>query len=101
MATTDLAGLALALLAGAALGLFFFGGLRWTLARSLRSDWPAAWQLASLLVRTGITVAGIALVGGGQWQRLLLALAGFTAARVLVVRAVRIHDEEAAHAPEP
>ena len=101
MATTDLAGGALALLAGGALGLFFFGGLRWTLARSLRSDWPAAWQLGSLLVRTGITLAGIALVGGGQWQRMLLALAGFTAARALVVRTVRIHDEEAAHAPEP
>ena len=101
MQVSELAGWLLASGAGAALGVFFFGGLRWTLERSLRSARPVAWQLGSVLVRTGVTLAGIWLAGGGRWDRMLLALAAFTAVRIWMVRAAPLATREAGHAPEP
>jgi F1F0 ATPase subunit 2 len=79
----------LAALAGGALGAFFFGGLWWTVRRTLASDRSPLWHIAGFLLRLGITLSGFHAVGGGQWQRLLACLAGFVIARLLVVRIVR------------
>ncbi|MBP7778840.1 MAG: ATP synthase subunit I [Acidobacteria bacterium] len=76
--------LALAGLAGVALGMAFFGGLWWTIRRGLASTQPALWFLGSLLVRTAVAAGGFYLVGGGQWTRLLACLLGFVAARAVV-----------------
>ena len=73
-------------LVGAGLGAFFFGGLWWTVRRGLASSRPAAWFAASLLVRMAVTLGGIYAVSGNQWQRLLLCLAGFWLARIVVMR---------------
>ena len=98
--------LALAGLAGAALGAFFFGGLWWTVRRGVSSGHPALWFLGSGLLRTSMVVAGFYLVGGGQRQRLVGALVGFIAARLVVMRLTRPSREnqkqatqEAGHAP--
>ena len=93
----------LAALGGAALGGFFFGGLWWTLQRSLQSAHVALWQLASLLVRGGVTLGGFWLLGGGSWQRWLLGLAGFIAARAWVLRWSRRAGTalEVPHAAQP
>ncbi|HTO52376.1 MAG TPA: ATP synthase subunit I [Myxococcota bacterium] len=77
--------LALALLAGALLGMIFFGGLWWTVRRAVSANQPALWFFGSLVLRTGIALAGILLVSGGFWERLLLCLVGFTSARFTVV----------------
>ncbi len=76
----------LAALAGGALGLFFFGGLWWTLRRVLASRRPALWIFGSLLLRAGVTVGGFILVSAGQWQRVLACLLGFWIARQAVTR---------------
>lgn len=76
----------LALLAGALLGLFFFGGLWWTIQKGLDSKTPALWFLGSALVRTGVTIAGFYYVSGEQWERLLACLLGFVAARFVLLR---------------
>ena len=98
--------LALAGLAGAALGAIFFGGLWWTVRRGVSSGHPALWFLGSGLLRTSIVVAGFYLVGGGQWQRLVGALVGFIVARFAVMWLTRPSREnqtttmqEARHAP--
>lgn len=98
----------LAGLAGGALGMFFFGGLWWTVARTLQSDRSMAWHFAGLLLRMAVTLGGFYLVGAGQWQRLAACLAGFIVARALVLRATRIPAPaamtpapEAPHAPQP
>jgi F1F0 ATPase subunit 2 len=72
--------------AGVFLGAFFFGGLWWTVRRGVSSKRPARLFLGSLLLRTGITVAGFYFVSGGHWQQLLACLLGFTLARFIVTR---------------
>src|SRR3990172_6823784 len=69
--------LALAWVAGAGLGAFFFGGLWWTVRKVASSRRPALWFFASALLRMGIALAGFYLVAGGQWERLIACLLGF------------------------
>jgi F1F0 ATPase subunit 2 len=81
--------------AGAALGLLFYAGLWWTVRRAATFRRPGPSVLASLLLRMGVTLGGFHLVGGGDWLRLLLCLAGFVLARAAVTRvATEVH-----HAP--
>jgi F1F0 ATPase subunit 2 len=71
----------LALAVGIVLGAIFFGGLWWTVRQGVLSPQPVVWFLGSLLLRMSLTLVGFYLVSGGQWQRLLLCLAGFILAR--------------------
>jgi len=96
--------LILAGLAGVLLGGIFFGGLWWTVRKGLASQHPARWFFISLLLRTGITLAGFYYVSGDAWQRLLLCLLGFIMARLLVTWLTRPKaqlPQEACHAPKP
>lgn len=77
-----------ALLAGALLGAMFFGGLWWTVRKGISSARPGLWFAGSLLLRMGLTLAGFYFVSAGQWQRLLLCLAGFLLARFIAGRLV-------------
>lgn len=83
---TDALNLLGVLLAGVGLGLVFFGGLWWTVRRGVASPRPALWFVGSLVVRVVLTLGGIYLVAGDQWQRLLFILLGFWLARALVLR---------------
>lgn len=93
------------LLAGILLGAVFFGGLWWTVLEGVSARQPALWFGVSLLLRTGITLAGFYFVAGASWQRLLACLLGFVIARLAVTRFARApgsaaHSaEEAGHAP--
>jgi F1F0 ATPase subunit 2 len=78
--------LAMALLAGALLGVFFFGGLWWTVQKGVASETPALWFVGSLLLRTILVLAGFYLAAQGHWSRLAACLLGFVIARVIVVR---------------
>ena len=83
---SDILALALALLAGALLGAFFFGGLWWTVQKGVTSESPALWFLGSLLLRTSLILAGFYFVSQGHWSRLVACLLGFLIARVIVVK---------------
>lgn len=72
--------------AGGLLGLFFFGGLWWTVRRAFDSPRPALWVGGSMLLRMACAAAGFVVVAAGDWRRLLSCLLGFWAARWLVVR---------------
>lgn len=98
--------LVLAGLAGCLLGTLFFGGLWWTVRQGVASTRPAVWFLGSLLMRTGIVLAGFYFVSGGHWERLVACLLGFIIARFIVMRLARPPVEqpirpalEAHHAP--
>jgi F1F0 ATPase subunit 2 len=91
---------------GAMLGVVFFGGLWWTVRKSLYSKHPALWIFGSLMLRISIVAAGFYLFSGRHWGRLLLSLLGFIAARFGVIRLTRPsgHDQtgpvqEVNHAP--
>ncbi|MDO8671169.1 MAG: ATP synthase subunit I [Dehalococcoidia bacterium] len=77
------------LLAGALLGSVFFGGLWWTVRQSVSSANPAILFFVSLMIRTGITLAGFYALFHGDWRRLLTGLAGFTIARLIAIRLTR------------
>ena len=83
---SDILALALALFAGALLGVFFFGGLWWTVQKGVTSETPALWFLGSLLLRTILVLAGFYLAAQGHWSRLAVCLLGFLIARFIVVR---------------
>ena len=83
---SEIVTLLLALLNGAFLGVFFFGGLWWTIRLGVRSATPALWFMGSLLLRTGVTVGGIFLISHKDWRQLIGCLLGFLLARVCVVR---------------
>ncbi len=76
--------LILALAAGVLLGAVFFGGLWWTVHKGVSSKRPMLWFLGSLLLRTGIVLAGFYVVSGGHWGRLLACLLGFISVRFIV-----------------
>ena len=96
---------ALACLAGAMLGVIFFGGLWWTVRIGVSSENPALWFFASMLLRMSITLAGFYFIGRGNWKRLLLCLLGFVMARLIVTWLTRLSrvnkrqgGQEASHA---
>jgi F1F0 ATPase subunit 2 len=68
---------ALAGLAGLLLATFFFGTLWLTVRRAVSSKRPAPWFLASMLVRTSITLMGFYFVSRGHWSNLPPCLLGF------------------------
>ena len=83
---SDTPSLILASLAGILLGAVFFGGLWWTVRKGLSSQQSALWFSGSLLLRTGITVAGFYFVSHGEWPKLLACLLGFLLARVSITQ---------------
>lgn len=93
-------------LAGIGLGVFFFGGLWWTVNKSLSARRPGLWVFVSLMLRMGIVLSGFYLVAGFRWQRLLACLLGFVMARFMVTQLCQpvidrdsARTSEANHAP--
>jgi len=85
----QLATILAALLAGLALGAFFYGGLWCTVLRGTRSSRPASWFLISLMLRMSLLLTSIYLVADGQWQRLMACMAGLLLARSVFLRVSR------------
>ncbi|MFO7663677.1 MAG: ATP synthase subunit I [Chloroflexota bacterium] len=82
----EMLSLAPALASGLLLGAIFFGGLWWTVRKSVSSKQPTLWFFGSLLLRMSIALAGFYFVSGGHWERLLACLLGFVTARLIVTR---------------
>ena len=59
---SEIPALALAFSTGTLLGVFFFGGLWWTVHKGVMSDRPALWFLGSLVLRISLTLAGFYVV---------------------------------------
>jgi F1F0 ATPase subunit 2 len=97
--------LVLALATGVLLGGMFFGGLWWTVRKSVSSTQPAFLFLGSLLLRTSIVLVGFYFIARGHWERLLVCLLGFLMARLIVTWLTRAATKptslakEASHAP--
>jgi len=81
--------LAFALFAGILLGTIFYGGLWWTVRRSLASKNLGTWLIGSFLLRATITVSGVYFVSRDDWRSLLTCLLGFLIGRIVVTRLTR------------
>ena len=98
--------LLLAGMAGVVLGALFFGGLWWTVQKTVSSQRPAWWFFGSFLLRMSLVLVGFYGVTGDQWQRLLACLVGFIFARWIVMQWTPTAEQptarttEARHAPE-
>ncbi|MGX9365889.1 ATP synthase subunit I [Desulfoplanes sp. PS50] len=77
------------LLAGLGLGLFFFGGLLWTVRRIPGNTRPNTLVWTSFLVRQIVTFAVLILVCRDEWIRWVFAMVGF-----LIVRTLLIHRDK-------
>jgi F1F0 ATPase subunit 2 len=84
----------LALLAGIALGLAFFGGLWWTVRRAASCESPALLLFGSYLVRMALVLCGFYLISQGNWKRLAASLFGLLIGRILVIRLTRPSVEQ-------
>ncbi len=63
--------------AGIASGIFFFGGLWWTIKKGVVSEKPFFWFMGSLLIRSGVTLACFYFFSRYGSGSLLACLAGF------------------------
>jgi len=97
----------LAFVTGTLLGGLFFGGLWLTVRTMINTKLPQIWFIVSLLLRTGITMAGFYFVCAGHLDRLVLCLSGFIIARFIVNRIIGTPTkstntaQEASHASQP
>ena len=79
----------MAFFVGMGAGVFYFGGLWWTVRRLPSARQSALLTLGSFFVRTGLSLAAFYFASGGQWQRILVSLLGFIIVRVFLVRRIR------------
>lgn len=77
---------------GFAVGLFFFGGLWYSVKKAVVSKKPLFWTFGSFLIRLSITVLTFYFLGGEDWRRFLAILAGFMAARFIAIQITRTID---------
>ena len=80
-----------AVLGGAALGLFYYAGLWFTLRRLPEQAHPALWVFGSFTLRLAVSMAGFYVILGPDRNltRLGAALLAFIVARVLLTRRLR------------
>ncbi len=81
-------GLVAAFVVGAGLGVFFFVGLKMTLARLPTAKRPVLLVFASMVIRSVVTVAVFVWIGNGQWQRYVAAIVAFIAVKLILIGAV-------------
>ena len=84
--TFDATLLAAGFSAGVAVGLFYFGGLWWTVRRIPTSRRPGLLVLSSFWIRTGVAAAALIPLARIGWPPLVAALAGTLLVRVVAVR---------------
>ena len=83
-----------ALLGGIILGILFFGGLWLTIRKGIHSKRPTLLFMGSLITRLAIVVLGFYYIGANSWQKILICLAGFLLARMVITR-ITIKDKQA------
>ena len=86
MTPREIETMGVAFICGMPLGVFYFGGLWWTICRAVVSNFPALWFLGSLLLRTVVVMTAFYWVSQGDWRRVLSCLLGFLMARFAVQR---------------
>lgn len=85
----EILSLVLTFFAGIGLGVFFFGGLWLTVQKGLQSKFSSLIFMGSLIVRVAGVMLGFYFIGANDWKKILICLAGFLIARLLITRWVK------------
>jgi F1F0 ATPase subunit 2 len=88
MMKNEIVKMILVFVTGVFLGAIFFGGLLLTVGSCMQSRLLVLWFMASMVLRTGIVLAGFYLVCGGHLDRFLLCLLGFIVARIIIKKII-------------
>jgi F1F0 ATPase subunit 2 len=89
---TDILRLFVSFAGGVGLGVFFFGGLWWTIRRAKTAPNPMLLLLGSFIARAVLTLAGFYVLSGGRWEQIVVAILGFLVTRFLTVRQLSFDD---------
>ncbi|MBA7579862.1 ATP synthase subunit I [Candidatus Atribacteria bacterium 1244-E10-H5-B2] len=77
------------LLVGLGLGLFYFGGLWLTIKNMNQARSPIVLTLGSFILRTGaVFLVLIYVARQGDWENILILLAGFIVSRIFLSRMI-------------
>lgn len=86
----------LVFIAGMALGMFFFGGLWFTIKKAVTAKIPAIWFFISFFLRVSVVLIGLYYISPGGWQPLTICLIGFIIARFIVIHLTKTIDKKQA-----
>jgi len=86
--------LILAFIEGIVLGLFFFGGLWFTIKKAVLAKTPAIWFFSSFFLRVGVVMIGFYYIIHGGWEHIISSLIGFIVARILVTHFTKTRDKK-------
>lgn len=92
MKMNEILTLLLMLVAGLALGVFFFGGLWWTTNKAVVSRYPNLWVFGSFIARLAVTLIVIYMLSRNHWERMLICLLGFIIARIIIMRYIKMPE---------
>ena len=81
--------LVMSFIVGLSIGAFYFVGLWWTVRRLPSARMPALLTFTSFMARSAVCVTAFYLTMQGRWENLLMCLAGFTVARLWLVRRLK------------
>ena len=87
--------LIVALAGGMLLGAIYLAVLWLSVRRLARVRHPGLLMVAGYILRMLLLIGGLYLLGDGQWQSFVAALAGFILVRTLVLRLLGRNDERA------
>lgn len=77
-------------------GVFFFGGLRYSVDKLLASKYAWLWALGGFVIRMGVSMLVLYWTAGNDALRWMAGLAGMLAVRTLVFRMIK--QKEVRHA---
>lgn len=75
------------------LGIFFFGGLWWTVNKAIAAKKPGFWFIGSFLFRTSITVFGFYYLSQESWQAVIFGILGFLIGRYLILHSTKPQED--------
>ena len=79
---------------GMSLGMFFFGGLWFTVKKAVTAKIPAIWFFVSFFLRVSIILIGFYYISSGSWQRLIVCILGFIVARFAVTNLTKSFEKK-------
>lgn len=98
MTTIDYLFWGLGFFCGLGIGLFYFGGLWWTLVHLPHRVRPGIWLAASYLFRVSIALFGFWLIMRKSLVALFFSLAGFILMRIVFSRKIEAGQRGENHA---